>query len=381
MTLAMLFWVSALVLLYVYAAYPALCWLRARLQSRPYRADPDFRPFVSVVIAAYNEEKDIRQRILNVLAQETAFPFEVLIGSDGSRDATVKIAQQVSEEASARGVDLRVFAFPRRGKIATLVSLLREARGEVIVFTDANSEFAPGAMRAIVAPLADPSIGCAGSVLRISSGQTHTTGGEKSYWGFENRLKEWESTFGSCAGTDGALYAVRRGDLPPLITHRLLADDFYISLSVCSHERRCIAVPDAVVIESSDTTGCNELRRKARILAGALAALAQQRRLLRPGSGLSLTLWSHKVLRWFSFVPICGVLIGAAGLPRPEAQLVYAAAGIAAAGVAVGALFPASVRSAPVKIPYYFALMNFGQLLGVLEWMRKGNEPAWEKMR
>lgn len=325
--MAALFSGSGLVLLYIYAGYPALCRARARLQSRPYRAAAGFRPRVSVLVAAYNEEREIGRRILNIAAQEADFRFDVLVGSDGSSDATMDVAQRAAAEAAAGGVEVRALRLERGGKMATLAALLREARGEVIVFTDANSQFAAGALRAVVAPLADPSIGCAGGVKRISSGHEHTAGGEKSYWRLENRLKLWESSFGSCAGADGALYAVRRSDLPPLVTNRLLADDLYISLSVCTKERRCVIVEHAIAIEASDTTGDNELRRKARILAGALAAITQRRRLLRPGSGLSLTLWSHKVLRWFSFVPIGGMLIGAAGLPHPWAEALLCSGG------------------------------------------------------
>lgn len=379
--LAALFWLSGLLLAYIYVGYPALCRLRARFRPKPWKHDPEFRPFVSVLVAAYNEQWEIGRRIRNIAEQETGFRFEVLVGSDGSNDATFPVASQAAAEAMGRGTPVRVFQFARRGKMATLASLLHEARGEVVVFTDANSRFAPGALRAVVAPLADASVGCAGGMKRIDSGHDHTAAGEQSYWGFENRLKSWESAAGSCAGVDGALYAVRRADVPPLITNRLLADDFYISLAACSGGRRCVVVPDAVVLEASDTTSANELRRKARILAGALTALALQRKLLRPGSGLSLTLWSHKVLRWFAFVPIAAMMVGAMGLPLPEARIFYFLAGIASAAVAVGALFPASVQAAPIKVPYYFALMNFGQVLGMVEWIRNRDQPAWQNVR
>jgi poly-beta-1,6-N-acetyl-D-glucosamine synthase len=381
MSLAALFWISGLLLVYVYVGYPALCRFRAWLQPRPWKPQADFRPFVSVLVAAYNEENAIRQRILNIAAQATDFGFEVLVGSDGSTDATLSLALRAAAEARDFGIEVRAFEYPRGGKISALSLLLLEARGDVVVFTDANSEFAHGALQAAVSGLADPSVGCSSGILRINSGHEQTAGGEKSYWNFENRLKLWESRFGSCAGADGALYAVRRSDLPTFITNRLLADDFYISLSVCRNGRRCIIVPEAIVLEASDTTATKELRRKARILAGALSALLQYPGLLLPGSGMSLTLWSHKVLRWFAFIPICGMMIGAAGLPHPEAYVFYAAVAAAGAAVAMGALFPASLRVTAVKLPYYFALMNFGQVLGLMEWATKRNQPTWENLR
>ena len=379
--LEVLFWVAALLLLYIYVGYPALCWILARLRPRPWRGSPSFRPCVSVVIAAYNEAEHIRDRILNAADQETAFEFEILVGSDGSTDATHAIAQAAIEEAARFGVNVRVFDFPRAGKLSTLVRLLEYARGDVIVFTDANSHFAIGALAEVVAPLADPTIGCVAGVKSIGGGNFQTAGGETSYWSFENRLKQWESTFGSCAGADGSLYAVRLRDIAGVVTDRLLADDFAISLAACGGKRRCVLAPNAIAIERSDTSSANELRRKARILAGALPAIVQNRRLLLPGSGLSLVLWSHKVLRWFSFVPICGMLVGALGLPPGLRDFFYLGVGSAASTILAGAFFPESLRSNVVKIPYYFALMNFGQVLGLVEWVRRGNEPTWEKVR
>jgi len=379
--LAVLFWVSGLLLLYIYVGYPALCWMRAKLRPKPWRSAADFRPSVSIVVAAYNEANNIRARIANLVAERPSFPLEILIGSDGSADGTYAAALQAAHEVAGAGIEVQVFDFPRGGKIATLALLLEKASGEVIVFTDANCEFAPGALAAVVARLADPSVGCAGGVKRIGSGHADTAGGERSYWDFENRLKNWESAFGSCAGADGALYAIRRRDLPQLVTNRLLADDLYLSLAACREGRRCVLVPEAVVLESSDTSTGNELRRKARILAGALPAIAQNRRLLVPRSGLSLPLWSHKVLRWFSFLPIIGLLVGALGLPSGIAGLFYLGVGACCAAVLAGFFFPSSLRTKAVKLPYYFALMNLGQVLGLMEWILGDNGPAWEKVR
>lgn len=378
---AWLFWVCLAVLIYTYIGYPALCWLRSRIQPKPWRASADFLPRVSVVVAAYNEELYIESRIRDIAEQHTDFPFEVLVGSDGSSDQTVDIARRAALDVAATGVTVRVFDLPRRGKAATLATLIHEADGDVIVFTDANCRFAAGALSAVVAPLADPRIGCADGVKRIDSGNLETAAGERSYWSFETRLKRWEGTFASCAGADGALYAVRKADLPMLPTSRLIADDFLISLGPCLRGLRCVLVPDAVAIEPSETTKRSELRRKARILAGALAVIATYPTLLLPGSGVSLALWSHKIFRWFTFVPLCCMLLAAVALPTPEALAFYTMTCLAFAAVAIGAAFPGALRAAPVKLAYYFALMNFGQVLGLIEWMRNGNQPAWEKAR
>ena len=382
-----LFWTCAALLAYVFAGYPALCCLRARLRRRRWRARAGFTPSVSVVIAAYNEERDIAKRIRNVAAQQRDFTIELLIGSDGSTDRTVALARRAAAELNEPKLTIRIFDLPRSGKLGTLAHLISEATGNVIVFSDANCRFADGALPAIVAPLADPSIACAGGVKQIDHGHLHTAAGEKSYWGFENSLKQWESAIASCNGADGALYAVRKRDIPPLVTNRLLADDLYISLAVCApsqqnpEPRRCVLVPEAIVYEASDTSADRELHRKARILAGALAAIAQCPRLLLPGSGLALALWSHKLLRWFAFVPLALMFLSALALPRAFAELFYSACIFAATLVWMGSTFPRSLRLTPIKLFFYFAVMNFGQVLGIVEWFRHGDQASWEKVR
>lgn len=369
-------WVFALSLgwlLYAYGGYPLWCRLRAR-GKLPVRAGEPGARRVSVLIAAYNEEAGIAERIDDVLAQTGPFAIEVLVGSDGSRDATVARAR--TRPAA------RVFDFPRGGKMATLNRLAAEAAGDVLVFTDANTAFAPGALVAITAPLADPAVGCAAGAKVIAGGRGATEGGEGLYWRMENALKTWESAAGSCPGADGALYAVRRADYPFPEAERLVMDDFLVSLSLLAAGLRCVFVPAARAIEPSPTSARRELRRKARIFAGALNVMLMRARLLVPGSGVALALWSHKVLRWFGFVPLAGLAAGLWGLPSPwrEAAALGGAAACAAfaAGLACEGL---AARLAIIRVPYYFLLMNVGQAAGVVEWLWNGRKPMWEKAR
>jgi cellulose synthase/poly-beta-1,6-N-acetylglucosamine synthase-like glycosyltransferase len=371
--MAWVFAISLGWLLYAYGAYPL--WRRLAARGRPAFTPAGAAPArVSVLIAAHDEAGEIAARVADALAQAGPFSLEVLVGSDGSRDATV---------ARARGAGgARVFDFPRGGKMATLNRLAREATGDALVFTDANTRFAPGAVAAVVAPLADPSVGCVAGAKVIAGGHGATEGGEGLYWRMENALKSWESAAGSCPGADGALYAVRRAEYPYPEAGVLVMDDFLVSLSLVAAGRRCVFAPAARALEPSPTDARRELRRKARIFAGALNVVLLRARLLAPGSGVALALWSHKLLRWFGFVPLLGLAAGLWWLP--PLLRAGAAAGLAgllgafAAGLASERL---AARLAIIRVPYYFLLMNVGQAAGVVEWLVNGRKPTWEKLR
>ncbi len=373
------FWICVVLLACNYVGYPLLCMLRARLFPRPWIArQGSARPTVSVIVAVHNESAVIEERIRNACRQ-TAPPLEVLIGSDGSDDETVVRARAAA--AAEAATDVRVFEFPRAGKLATLGRLAPEARGELLVFTDANSVFREDALEKIAAPFTDPCVACAAGTKVVRGGNAQTCEGESTYWTLENRLKKWESDIGSCAGADGALYAIRRSDFPRRLPQRLLADDLYLSLSVTRHGRRCVFVPEAIVCERSDTSAGSELRRKARIFAGAINALLLNWKLLLPGSGLCLALWGHKVLRWFGFLLIAGALAGSTGLWYPFRETFWLGAFSNILMSLIGRLFPATLRIAIVRLPFYFALMNTGQFMGLLEWARNRNQPTWAKLR
>ncbi len=376
--MAVAFWISIGLLAWAYLLYPLLCAVRARLGPRRIASDSGWRPAsVSVLVAAYNEAENIEARLRNIVGNAAPFPLEVLVGSDGSSDAT---AARAAAMPAPEGISIRVFDWPRSGKYPTLRKLVSEARGEVLVFTDANTAFGAGALERIVAPLADPSVGCAAGAKRVSGGNEDTREGERAYWTLENRLKAWESAVGSCPGADGALYAVRRSAFPDLATERLVMDDFLISLGVIASGKRCVFVPEAVAWEPSDTDLGRELRRKGRILAGALNVLLLRPRLLLPGSGISLALWSHKVLRWFGFVPLAVIAVALfTMLPWPAGAFVTA---VSLASAAAGLLLSRwSARLKTFGLPGYFLLINLGQALGLFFWLRDSRRATWEKVR
>src|SRR5256885_8367437 len=219
--LAILFWVAVLAVLHTYVFYPLLlivldgfeqarsAW---RYISGAERRRPPAQlglPHVSVLIAAYNEASCIGQRIENLLAQDyPAEHLEILVGSDASSDGTDAIVQHYA----ARGVKLS--RGDRAGKAGVLARLVAMAKGEVLVLTDANTEFEKDAIRQLVQPLRDPAVGLVVGRLRLHSplGAPIAEGAD---WKLESMLKLYESRRGCVMGADGRVYSLRQAPLPP----------------------------------------------------------------------------------------------------------------------------------------------------------------------
>ena len=194
----LLFWSALVTIAYTYVGFPLLVLARARLRPRPPQSAP-IEPSVTVVMAARNEAAAIGARLDNLAALDyPADRIETIVASDGSDDATVEIVERYG------GHGVRVLPLARVGKADALNAAVAEARGDILVFTDANTMFEPGALRALVAPFADPEVGgAAGDQRYLPAGQPGTeAGGERSYWDFDRRAGGGRLEVGAHVGDD-----------------------------------------------------------------------------------------------------------------------------------------------------------------------------------
>ena len=229
-------------LLYAYVLYPAL--LLALRGSQPRRAGSDGKsvvgaelPSLSIIVAAYNEEGCVAHKIENFLASRYAGEAELIVVSDGSTDRTVAIANSM---ASGRVRVIR--QDERRGKGVAVNAGAEAARGDVLVFTDANAMFAPDALKKVALPLRDKSIGLVTGVSRYPG---ETIG--SAYQRYEQMLKGLESRLGVVAGADGALYAMRRELFKPL--DPALINDFVHPILASIAGALSVMARDAFVLE------------------------------------------------------------------------------------------------------------------------------------
>lgn len=374
------FWAAALSIAASYVALPALILLRGRLVRRPVRS-ADIEPTVTVVLAAYNEEASIGTKLENLLA--TDYPpgrRQIVVASDGSTDRTNEIVRAFAD----RGVEL--LALARVGKADALNAAIARATGEILVFTDANTIFAPDALRALVRPFADPEVGgVAGDQRYRRGGEGGIASGERSYWDLDRALKVAESSAGNVVSATGAIYAARRELVPPVAVG--VTDDFITSTAVVLRGRRLVFAEDAVAYEPVAASGGIEFGRKVRIITRGLRGVVLHRALLDPRrTGFyAVQLFWHKLLRRLVAVPmvvlaVTSPLLWGDGILYRLATLGQVVGyGLGAAGLLL--------RDRPIgrrrwlALPAYLVMVNAAALMAALNVVRGRRIDRWEPQR
>jgi cellulose synthase/poly-beta-1,6-N-acetylglucosamine synthase-like glycosyltransferase len=370
------FWLSVAAVAYVYFGYPLFLRLAASLRRGTTR-DEGFLPTVSLVIAAFNEERVIRQKIENALALDyPADRLEIVVASDGSTDRTNEIARMYAD----RGVVLRV-VLPRGGKTRAINTVVPGTRGDILVLSDANTMYRPDALRRLVRHFADPRVGAVSGDVRLVDSCDDYAASEGLYYKYERWLQLTESRVQSIIGADGGMYALRRSlFVPP--SPSIVVDDFVISMNVACLGYRVLYDPEAIALENGTLSSAEEFRRKIRVVAGAIQALRRGEGV--PGWSQPMLLWcylSHKLLRWM--VPCFMVVAFAASAllaASPLFRLFFAAQAafyIVAAGYAFDV---ARLRRVGVcAVPYYFCLVNGAALAGLWKGVRSGQSATWNR--
>lgn len=295
--LAILVWSALGLLAYSYVLYPMLI---ARFvdtsNSEEHSASASaYQPSVTVVVAAFNEERHIRARIENLLSQRyPADRLDVHVGSDGSQDGT---AREVAAVMQPR-VHFHDFEL-NRGKASVLNDLIAACNTDLVVLTDANTEFEPDTIQRLVKPFEDPSIGAVCGELRLVAAGAGSNR-DHEYWSVEQRLKLAESKIGGLLGANGGVYAIRRELYVPLSADTI-CDDFIIAMNVATRGRRVVYEPRALAIEDVPQDMSAEFHRRVRIGIGNYQALFRfPEYLFRTGPVRAFTYVSHKVIRWLT---------------------------------------------------------------------------------
>ena len=386
---AFLFWLATALIGYTYAGFPLLVMLRARLRPRPHRV-ADVTPSVSVVIAAHDEERSIGARVDNLLAVD--YPrdcLEIVIASDGSTDRTVAEARRRDDPR------VRVLDMPRTGKASALNAAVAASTGEILVFSDANTAYAPDAIRQLVRSFADPDVGgVAGNqvYLPASGGEpadapsaAATGAGERSYWDFDRLLKDAESLGGSVISATGAIYAIRRElfrEVPDGVT-----DDFMTSTRVIAAGRRLVFEPNAVALEPVASSSRGEYRRKVRIMTRGLRGVAMARELLDPRRHgfYAVQLVTHKVLRRLMAIPLLVIAVTSATLwdsgPLYRLAVVGQAVVYGLGAIGLGLRGHPAGRRPWFSLPAFFVLVNVASLHAAWNLLTGRRIDRWQPAR
>ena len=378
MIFATLFWVAIVLVLHTYVLYPLIAvrmGRRGAASPMPLTASKD-APTVAIVVAAYNEECDIARRIDNLLALD--YPgdrLHVYIGSDGSTDRTVSIAQAYA------GDRVHVHAFAnRRGKASVLNELLAHIDSEIVVFTDANTSFAPGALQSLVRHFAAADIGAVSGELKLqppSAGDSQ----DGHYWRLETALKMGESRIGGLLGANGGIYAIRRSLYAPLPPDTIV-DDFTIVMNVSARGWRTVFDPEAVAYEEAPAGIDAEFRRRIRIGAGNYQAFFRYPEYWTRASNVRrFTYISHKVLRWFTPHLLIVALLSSTCLlddPFYRAAFVMQFAGYLMLGAAMGLRSRIDLPRL-LNVPLFVFALNVAFLVGFWRFASSNVSGDWQR--
>jgi cellulose synthase/poly-beta-1,6-N-acetylglucosamine synthase-like glycosyltransferase len=367
-----LFWLSAALIVYTHAGYPlallALTHLKRDSNPRPSAWQADALPTVSLIVPAYDEEAVIAAKVANALALD--YPRErlqVIVASDGSSDATV-------ERARAGGADL-VLDLQARGKVAALNAAAEQATGELLAFSDANSAWAPDALRHLVEPFADPAVGyVCGQVRFVDEGGGNLEG---AYWRYEMAVREMESALGGITAGNGAIYAVRRGTYLPLDASG--SHDLSFPFLLAKRDQRSLYVPAARAEEKMVPTVEGEFARKRRMMVGLWDIVVGEGMLAPRGYSplFAFELASHRLLRYLS--PALHLLALLTNLVLLRQGWVYAVTFVLQLALLAAALLAGRLPLAPLRIARYYVLTTASIAAGLWDRWRHGASGRWEK--
>jgi len=374
------FWISVGFIIYPYIVYPLLLWLLTVLRRTPVYSCTDKTPALTMVVAAYNEADVIADKLENSLALD--YPpdqLQIIVASDCSDDRTDAIVAEYEDH----GVSL-VRLGQRSGKTVAQNEAVRHAKGDILVFSDANSMYDQNALRELVIPFCDDRVGCVCGELRYLNPEQRGAGkGEGFYWRYEQFLKRRESLLGALVGANGSIYALRRRlfeELDPDVISDLI-------MPVCIKRRGFLVVycPEAIAREYTPKRFTEEFRRRSRIVArSAYGLLWKHAGVLNPLTcGLfAWQVWSHKVLRWI--VPLFLILAfvaSAISIKEQPYREFFVSQAIFYGLALIGLLAPMSISSRGLfYLPAYFCSINAGALMGLWGFVTRNRYRVWESV-
>lgn len=378
------FFLFLFLLLHAYVFYPITIYLLAQVRSKQFKTSPAL-PSVTVIISAYNEESVIEETIRTM--QKSNYPaekFEILVGTDCSEDKTNEIISRLVKEYS----NISFHAFTRRrGKAHVLNDLIPRAKGEIIVFADANTLYHPDAIRQMVKYYSDERVGgVSGKLILNELKEARESGShEDDYWNYETLIKISEGKLGILIGSNGGIYSIRKGCFVPNPINHPVSDDLYISMKVLEAGKAVIYAPEAVAEEYIAPSAMIEYRRKIRTTSNNLYTMKALTGLLKkPFTLISYCLWSHKILRWLSPFFFIGLLVTNIFLYNQSNFyfLVMLLQGALYLFSGIGYLLRNTGKSIFLfSLPFYLTMTNIALLIGVFKFLSGAQTGFWQSTK
>lgn len=373
---ALIFWASIAVVVYIYVLYPALACTFSVFKNRAVKKGGEL-PLVTVIISAYNEEASIRETLENKLGLDyPANKVDILVVSDGSTDSTDRIVKEFEKTGRVR----LIMQEPRQGKTSALNLAAPQAKGDIVVFSDANSIYEKTALRELALNFKDPEVGYVTGKMLYKTRGSSSGYGCSAYIKYENLLRKIENSIGSIVGVNGGIDAMRKVLYRPL--RHDLVPDLILSLKTVESGFRAVYDPSAVLYENSLEKSSDEYKMRVRVSLRALQGLWNMKHLLnliRYGL-FSWQLFSHKVLRYLVFVFLVAAFITnmalAAGIGF-YALLFAVQLAFYAAAIGGYWLEKRNHTFRPFDIPFYFCLINIASAQAFWMFLKNDRPVVW----
>lgn len=403
------FWFSAFIIFYTFVGYPLLSYLLFRFERlryfirvpedsgkiflNPEIAGPiilnqklpqkNFTPFVSVIIAAYNEEKFIEQKIKNCL--DLDYPsdkIEFIFVTDGSTDRTPDIVKSYSEKFS----NIQLHHNPEReGKLKAIQRVIEFTKGDILIFSDANAMYNKEAIKFLVQHFQFEKVGCVAGEKRVLS-PSGKVEAESIYWKYESFLKKLDSEIYSIVGAAGEIFAIRK-ELVEKIPENVINEDFVLTMNVAAKGFRVVYEPRAFSIETPTKSIFQEFKRRVRISTGGIQAIYLLRKLfdIRTYKFLSFQFISHRILRWtLAPLSILTIYVSNYILFINSEEFFYKLSFYAQSLFFISAIIGLINELLGLRIRIFylifsFLLMNFAAVVSLITYPIKTGDNIWEK--
>lgn len=376
-----IFWAAVALIIYTYVGYSLVILVLSRFVRNPIRRAP-IEPRVTFLITAYNEEKNIRAKLEQTLSLDYPHEkLEIMVASDGSTDRTDDIVREFSD----RGVRL-VRVEGRVGKTETQNQAVKQASGEIVIFSDATTRYEHSAIRHLVRNYADPSVGAVSGRYEYFNPTGASIGvGSILFWKYENLIKRLQTDIKTITGCCGCIYSVRRSAYVPLPAD--IISDLVEPLKVVEQGYRIVFEADAIAFEETTEQTQEEFRMRVRVVTRGMRGLLYMKKLFNPFryAFVSFQLLSHKVLRWlipaFLLVALLANLFLAghshwfynATLALQLAFYLLALAGFLAE--------KRNILAKPLTVPLYFMTVNLAAVVAMYRIWKGYKAVTWETVR
>lgn len=391
-----IFWFALFLVVYTYFIYPVILVVLNLFLSKPIDKE-DITPSVSLIITAYNEEKNIRKKIEDTLNLD--YPenkLEIIIASDCSTDKT----DEIVKEYEAEGVRL-IRLQERRGKTAAQNKAVQNAIGEILIFSDATTIYENDVIKKLVRNYNDASVGCiSGDIIFKDEGDVSVGRGGALYWRYESKIKQLESSIGSILGASGCIYSMRKCLYTPykeelisdfispmqIVINSNVDDDFLTPMKIYIKGVRSVMEPEAISYEKASRSNSEEFRMRSRVITRAITGIVYLKEIVNPFKyfTFSFQLISHKIIRWL--VPCFLIIIFVSNLFLLESELYYIFLKIqllfyifAFLGFAIDKLKLPKIIV--FFIPYYFCFINLAALYGITKYVIGKRDSLWTPQR